>query len=102
MNTIMRYLFIIKFLFFFVLFQEVIVFNNKVIAEQFELKKLSESESPSRKEADLRGAIDNEQNSTKNDKEKESSKQKVDDSSNDYQLSRAFDLILALDLANNN
>ena len=29
-------------------------------------------------------------------------KQKVDDSSNDYQLSRAFDLILALDLANNN
>ena len=58
--------------------------------------------SSSRKEADLRGAIDNEQNSTKNDKEKESSKQKVDDSSNDYQLSRAFDLILALDLANNN
>ena len=98
----MRYLFIIKFLFFFVLFQEVIVFNNKVIAEQFELKKLSESESPSRKEADLRGAIDNEQNSTKNDKDKESSKQKVDDSSNDYQLSRSFDLILALDLANNN
>ena len=98
----MRYLFIIKFIFFFVLFQEVIVFNNKVIAEQFELKKLSESESPSRKEADLRGAIDNEQNSTKNDKDKESSKQKVDDSSNDYQLSRAFDLILALDLANNN
>ena len=28
--------------------------------------------------------------------------EKVDDSSNDYQLSRAFDLILALDLANNN
>ena len=73
-----------------------------ILVEQFELKKLSESESPSRKEADLRGAIDNDQNSTKNDKEKESSKQKVDDSSNDYQLSRAFDLILALDLANNN
>ena len=73
-----------------------------ILVEQFELKKLSESESPSRKEADLRGAIDNEQNSTKNDKDKESSKQKVDDSSNDYQLSRAFDLILALDLANNN
>ena len=33
---------------------------------------------------------------------KKSSKKKVDDSSNDYQLSRAFDLILALDLANNN
>ena len=73
-----------------------------ILVEQFELKKSSESENPSRKEADLRGAIDNEQNSTKNDKEKESSKQKVDDSSNDYQLSRAFDLILALDLANNN
>ena len=27
---------------------------------------------------------------------------KVDDSLDDYQLSRAFDLILALDLANNN
>ena len=73
-----------------------------ILVEQFELKKLSESETPSRKEADLRGAIDNEQNSPKNDNEKESSKQKVDDSSNDYQLSRAFDLILALDLANNN
>ena len=73
-----------------------------ILVEQFELKKLPESESSSRKEADLRGAIDNEQNSTKNDKDKESSKQKVDDSSNDYQLSRAFDLILALDLANNN
>ena len=43
MNTIMRYLFIIKFLFFFVLFQEVIVLNNKVIAEQFKLKKFKES-----------------------------------------------------------
>ena len=43
MNTIMRYLFIIKFIFFFVLFQEVIVFNNKVIAEQFELKNFKES-----------------------------------------------------------
>ena len=39
----MRYLFIIKFIFFFVLFQEVIVFNNKVIAEQFELKNFNES-----------------------------------------------------------
>ena len=63
---------------------------------------LSESEIPSRKEADLRGAIDNDQNETKkNDNEKGSSAKKADDSSNDYQLSRAFDLILALDLANN-
>ena len=36
-----------------------------ILVEQAELKKLSESETPSRKEADLRGAIDNEQNSTK-------------------------------------
>ncbi len=72
-----------------------------ILVEQAELKKLSESETLSRKEADLRGAIDNEQSSTKNEKQKESVKKKTDDSSNDYQLSRAFDLILALDLANN-
>ena len=72
-----------------------------ILVEQAELKKLSESETLSRKEADLRGAIDNEQSSTKNEKQKESIKKKTDDSSNDYQLSRAFDLILALDLANN-
>jgi carboxyl-terminal processing protease len=73
-----------------------------ILVEQVELKKPSEPQTPPRKEADLRGAIDNDQNSTKKDNEKESSKTKVDDSSNDYQLSRAFDLILALDLANNN
>ena len=73
-----------------------------ILVEQVELKKPSEPQTPTRKEADLRGAIDNDQNSTKKDNEKESSKTKVDDSSNDYQLSRAFDLILALDLANNN
>jgi carboxyl-terminal processing protease len=73
-----------------------------ILVEQVEFKKPSEPQTPTRKEADLRGAIDNDQNSTKKDNEKESSKTKVDDSSNDYQLSRAFDLILALDLANNN
>ena len=73
-----------------------------ILVEQVELKKPSEPQTPPRKEADLRGAIDNDQNSIKKDNEKESSKTKVDDSSNDYQLSRAFDLILALDLANNN
>ena len=72
-----------------------------ILVEQAELKKLSESESPSRKEADLRGAIDNEQSSSNNEKPQGSKKNKTDDSSNDYQLSRAFDLILALDLANN-
>ena len=73
-----------------------------ILVEQVEFKKPSEPQTPTRKEADLRGAIDNDQNSIKKDNEKESSKTKVDDSSNDYQLSRAFDLILALDLANNN
>ncbi len=72
-----------------------------ILVEQAELKKLSESETLARKEADLRGAIDNEQSPTKNEKQKESITKKTDDSSNDYQLSRAFDLILALDLANN-
>jgi len=72
-----------------------------ILVEQAELKKLSESETPPRKEADLRGAIDNDQRSNNNDKGKESNKKKANDSSNDYQLSRAFDLILALDLANN-
>ena len=72
-----------------------------ILVEQAELKKLSESDTPSRKEADLRGAIDNDQNSTEDDREKRSSKKKIDDASNDYQLSRAFDLILALDLAEN-
>ena len=71
-----------------------------ILVEQAELKKVSESDGSSRKEADLRGAIDNEQSST-NKKPKESKKNKTDDSSSDYQLSRAFDLILALDLANN-
>ena len=73
-----------------------------ILVEQVELKKPLEPQTPPRKEADLRGAIDNDQNSIKKDNDKESSKTKVDDSSNDYQLSRAFDLILALDLANNN
>ena len=72
-----------------------------ILVEQAELKKLSEPESPSRKEADLRGAIDNEQSSSNNEKPQGSKKNKTDDSSNDYQLSRAFDLILALDLAKN-
>ena len=72
-----------------------------ILVEQAELKKLSEPESTSRKEADLRGAIDNEQSSSNNEKPQGSKKNKTDDSSNDYQLSRAFDLILALDLAKN-
>ena len=72
-----------------------------ILVVQAELKKLLESETASRKEADLRGAINNEQNSTQNQKQKKSLNNKTDDSLDDYQLSRAFDLILALDLANN-
>ena len=72
-----------------------------ILVVQAELKKLLEPETASRKEADLRGAINNEQNSTQNQKQKGSLNNKTDDSLDDYQLSRAFDLILALDLANN-
>ena len=72
-----------------------------ILVVQAELKKLIEPETTSRKEADLRGAINNEQNSTQNQKQKGSINNKTDDSLDDYQLSRAFDLILALDLANN-
>ena len=67
-----------------------------ILVEQAELKKLDQNEG--RKESDLRGAIDNEQTS-KNDKK--NSEEKLNDEFEDYQLSRAFDLILALDLANN-
>ena len=73
-----------------------------ILVEQAEFKKTTEFDGPTRKEADLRGAIDNEQNTTKNDEDRKTSKKKEDDSLDDYQLSRAFDLILALDLANNN
>ena len=66
-----------------------------ILVEQAELKKLDQNEG--RKESDLRGAIDNEQ-TLKNDK---NSEEKLNDEFEDYQLSRAFDLILALDLANN-
>ena len=72
-----------------------------ILVEQAELKKIDQE--GLRKESDLRGAIDNDQgSSTKKEKNKKSSKtKKPDESMDDYQLSRAFDLILALDLANN-
>ena len=66
-----------------------------ILVEQAELKKIEESSS--RKESDLRGAIDNEQDQkkkTKDNEKKDGSKDEIDD----YQLSRAFDLILALNL----
>ncbi len=67
-----------------------------ILVEQAELKKLDQNQG--RKESDLRGAIDNEQTSKD---DKKNSDEKLNDESEDYQLSRAFDLILALDLANN-
>ena len=67
-----------------------------ILVEQAELKKLDQNEG--RKESDLRGAIDNEQTSKD---DKKNSEEKLNDEFEDYQLSRAFDLILALDLANN-
>jgi len=66
-----------------------------ILVEQAELKKIEESSG--RKESDLRGAIDNEQDQkkkTKDNEKKDGSKDELDD----YQLSRAFDLILALNL----
>ena len=71
-----------------------------ILVEQAELKTIDEQ--GQRKESDLRGAIDNDQDSSsKKEKKKNSKTKKSDELIDDYQLSRAFDLILALDLANN-
>ena len=71
-----------------------------ILVEQVELKKVENQNR--RKESDLRGAIDNDQSTA--DKEpknkKENGKKADDESTEDYQLSRAFDLILALNLIN--
>ena len=66
-----------------------------ILVEQVELKKIEERSS--RKESDLRGAIDNEQ-SDNDDKDKNQKSQEEKDDVDDYQLTRAFDLILALNL----
>ena len=67
-----------------------------ILVEQAELKKVDQNSS--RKESDLRGAIENDQNldDKKDKKVKKEDELKVDD----YQLTRAFDLILALNLIN--
>ena len=70
-----------------------------ILVEQAELKKLDNQR---RKESDLRGAIDNEQlkeNESKKSK-KENNDKNIDEESDDYQLTRAFDLILAINLIN--
>jgi len=70
-----------------------------ILVEQAELKKLDNNR---RKESDLKGAIDNEQleeNEPKKSKNENIDK-KMDEESDDYQLTRAFDLILAINLIN--
>jgi carboxyl-terminal processing protease len=70
-----------------------------ILVEQAELKKLDNQR---RKESDLKGAIDNEQlkeNESKKSK-KENNGKNIDEESDDYQLTRAFDLILAINLIN--
>ncbi len=68
-----------------------------ILVEQAEFKTLDQSRG--RKESDLRGAIENDQEEDEKNNKKESDN-KEDDNDDDYQLTRAFDLILALNLIN--
>ena len=65
-----------------------------ILVEQAELKKVERQNK--RKESDLRGAIDNDQSEEKSNQNKDNDK----NSDEDYQLSRAFDLIVAINLIN--
>lgn len=71
-----------------------------ILVEQAELKKIENQNR--RKESDLRGAIDNDQKKDNSLKPKNKNDLKTDEENSfeDYQLSRAFDLILALNLTN--
>ncbi len=66
-----------------------------ILVEQVELKKLDQT--GGRKESDLRGAIDNDQVDEQSEK-KQPIQKEGDEQIDDYQLTRAFDLILALNL----
>ena len=68
-----------------------------ILVEQVELKKVDQDSG--RKESDLRGAIDNDQ-LDQDGSTKKSSKKEEDEEVDDYQLTRAFDLILAINLIN--
>ena len=68
-----------------------------ILVEQAELKKVDELSG--RKESDLRGAIENDQENS-NKEEDPSTSKKDEDNIDDYQLTRAFDLILAINLIN--
>ena len=70
-----------------------------ILVEQVELKKVENQNR--RKESDLRGAIENEQEKDKKNSDKNKDKASDKDALEDYQLSRAFDLIMALNLINN-
>ena len=68
-----------------------------ILVEQSEVKPIQDTQS--RKESDLRGAMKNDQNNSK-----ETNNKKVNEDQNnesvDYQLARAIDLILALNILN--
>ena len=68
-----------------------------ILVEQSEVKPIEDTQS--RKESDLRGAMENDQNNSK-----ETNNKKVNEDQNnesvDYQLARAIDLILALNILN--
>ncbi len=68
-----------------------------ILVEQAELKKVDDL--ISRKESDLRGAIENDQENS-NEVEDASNSKKDEENVDDYQLTRAFDLILAINLIN--
>ena len=71
-----------------------------ILVEQAELTRIENQNR--RKESDLRGAIDNDQKKDADESQNEKDQKSNDDNdSEDYQLSRAFDLILALTLINN-
>ena len=68
-----------------------------ILVEQAELKKVDDL--ISRKESDLRGAIENDQENS-NEVEDASNSKNDEENVDDYQLTRAFDLILAINLIN--
>ena len=71
-----------------------------ILVEQAELTRIENQNR--RKESDLRGAIDNDQKKDADESQNEKDQKSNDNNDpEDYQLSRAFDLILALTLINN-
>ncbi len=69
-----------------------------ILVEQAELTKVDQTSG--RKESDLRGAIENEQTNGSKGDNNETSKKNEEEKVDDYQLTRAFDLILAINLIN--